>query len=141
MSKKIGIKENLYQFILLVVTNLFVGSMVGIERTVLPLLGEEQFGLASTSAALSFIISFGFSKAIVNYFAGQIADKFGRKRVLLLGWVVGLFVPILTIFAHAWWVIVFANILLGINQGLTWSMTVNMKIDSHDKKILSPSEG
>ncbi|WP_231847832.1 MFS transporter [Geobacillus kaustophilus] len=103
--------------------------MVGIERTVLPLLGEEQFGLASTSAALSFIISFGFSKAIVNYFAGQIADKFGRKRVLLLGWVVGLFVPILTIFAHAWWVIVFANILLGINQGLTWSMTVNMKID------------
>ncbi|BAD76367.1 hypothetical conserved protein [Geobacillus kaustophilus HTA426] len=117
------------QFILLVVTNLFVGSMVGIERTVLPLLGEEQFGLASTSAALSFIISFGFSKAIVNYFAGQIADKFGRKRVLLLGWVVGLFVPILTIFAHAWWVIVFANILLGINQGLTWSMTVNMKID------------
>lgn len=129
MSKKIGIKENLYQFILLVVTNLFVGSMVGIERTVLPLLGEEQFGLASTSAALSFIISFGFSKAIVNYFAGQIADKFGRKRVLLLGWVVGLFVPILTIFAHAWWVIVFANILLGINQGLTWSMTVNMKID------------
>ncbi|QIZ68055.1 MFS transporter [Geobacillus subterraneus] len=129
MSKKIGIKENLYQFILLVVTNLFVGSMVGIERTVLPLLGEEQFGLASTSTALSFIISFGFSKAIVNYFAGQIADKFGRKRVLLLGWVVGLFVPILTIFAHAWWVIVFANILLGINQGLTWSMTVNMKID------------
>jgi MFS family permease len=126
---KIGIKENLFQFLLLVVTNLFVGSMVGIERTVLPLLGEEQFGLASTSAALSFIISFGFSKAIVNYFAGQIADKFGRKRVLLLGWVVGLFVPILTIFAHAWWVIVFANILLGINQGLTWSMTVNMKID------------
>lgn len=126
---KIGIKENLFQFLLLVVTNLFVGSMVGIERTVLPLLGEEQFGLASTSAALSFIISFGFSKAIVNYFAGQIADQFGRKRVLLLGWVVGLFVPILTIFAHAWWVIVFANILLGINQGLTWSMTVNMKID------------
>ncbi|AMQ20865.1 MFS transporter [Geobacillus sp. JS12] len=129
MSKKNGIKENLYQFILLVVTNFFVGSMVGIERTVLPLLGEEQFGLASTSAALSFIVSFGFSKAIVNYFAGQIADKFGRKRVLLLGWAVGLFVPILTIFAHAWWVIVFANILLGINQGLTWSMTVNMKID------------
>ncbi|MDQ0160976.1 MFS transporter [Aeribacillus alveayuensis] len=129
VQPKIGIKENLFQFLLLVVTNLFVGSMVGIERTVLPLLGEEQFGLASTSAALSFIISFGFSKAIVNYFAGQIADQFGRKRVLLLGWVVGLFVPILTIFAHAWWVIVFANILLGINQGLTWSMTVNMKID------------
>ncbi|AST90039.1 MULTISPECIES: MFS transporter [Sutcliffiella] len=126
---KIGIRENLFQFLLLVVTNLFVGSMVGIERTVLPILGEEQFGLASTSAALSFIISFGFSKAIVNYFAGQIADRFSRKRVLLIGWIIGLFVPILIIFAHAWWVIVFANILLGINQGLTWSMTVNMKID------------
>lgn len=126
---KIGIKENLFQFILLVVTNLFVGAMVGIERTVLPLLGNEQFGLASTSAALSFIISFGFSKAIVNYFAGQIADRFGRKKVLLVGWIVGLFVPVLIIFAHAWWVIVFANVLLGINQGLAWSMTVNMKID------------
>lgn len=126
---EIGIRENRIQFILLVVTNLFVGAMVGIERTVLPILGEEQFGLASTSAALSFIISFGFSKAIVNYFAGQIADRFGRKRVLLSGWIIGLFVPILIIFAHEWWVIVVANILLGINQGLTWSMTVNMKID------------
>jgi len=129
MEIKIGIKENILQFILLVVTNLFVGSMVGIERTVLPLLGEEQFGLASASAALSFIISFGFSKAIVNYFAGQIADRLGRKKVLLLGWTFGLFVPILIIFAHAWWVIIVANILLGINQGLAWSMTVNMKID------------
>jgi len=126
---EIGIRENRLQFILLVVMNLFVGAMVGIERTVLPILGEEQFGLASTSAALSFIISFGFSKAIVNYFAGQVADKFGRKRVLLSGWIIGLFVPILIIFAHEWWVIVVANILLGINQGLTWSMTVNMKID------------
>lgn len=126
---EIGIRENRLQFILLVVINLFVGAMVGIERTVLPILGEEQFGLASTSAALSFIISFGFSKAIVNYFAGQVADKFGRKRVLLSGWIIGLFVPILIIFAHEWWVIVVANILLGINQGLTWSMTVNMKID------------
>jgi len=129
IQPKIGIKENIMQFILLVVTNLFVGSMVGIERTVLPLLGEEQFGLASASAALSFIISFGFSKAIVNYFAGQIADRLGRKKVLLIGWAVGLFVPILIIFAHAWWVIILANILLGINQGLAWSMTVNMKID------------
>ncbi|WP_074043003.1 MFS transporter [Geobacillus proteiniphilus] len=129
VERKNGIMENFLQFTLLVVINLFVGSMVGIERTILPLLGEKQFGLASTSAALSFIISFGFSKAIVNYFAGQIADRFGRKRVLLIGWAIGLFVPILTIYAHAWWVIVFANILLGINQGLTWSMTVNMKID------------
>ncbi|MBT2679361.1 MFS transporter [Bacillus sp. ISL-35] len=129
MQPKIGIRENRVQFVLLVLTNLFVGSMVGIERTVLPLLGEEQFGLASASAALSFIISFGFSKAIVNYFAGQIADRLGRKKVLLLGWSIGLFVPILIIFAHAWWMIIMANILLGINQGLAWSMTVNMKID------------
>ncbi len=130
MSKvKLGIKENYGQILLLVVANVFVGSMVGIERTVLPLLGEEQFGIASASAALSFIISFGFSKAIVNYFAGHISDRYGRKHVLIFGWMIGLFVPILIIFAHAWWVIVVANILLGINQGLTWSMTVNMKID------------
>ena len=83
---KIGIKENLLAFSLLVVINFFVGSMVGIERTVLPLLGEEQFGLVSTSAALSFIISFGFSKAIVNYFAGHIADRLGRRKALIVGW-------------------------------------------------------
>ncbi|MGB6408162.1 MAG: MFS transporter [Planococcus donghaensis] len=126
---KIGIKENLLNFILLVVTNFFVGSMVGLERTILPIIGEEDFGLVSTSAALSFIISFGFSKAIVNYFAGTIADRFGRKKVLLIGWSVGLLVPLLVIFASSWWMIVVANIFLGINQGLTWSMTVNMKID------------
>ncbi|AIY05413.1 major facilitator family transporter [Planococcus sp. PAMC 21323] len=126
---KIGIKENLLNFILLVVTNFFVGSMVGLERTILPIIGEKDFGLVSTSAALSFIISFGFSKAIVNYFAGTIADRFGRKKILLVGWSVGLLVPVLVIFASAWWMIVVANIFLGINQGLTWSMTVNMKID------------
>ncbi|EGA91056.1 major facilitator superfamily MFS_1 [Planococcus donghaensis MPA1U2] len=126
---QIGIKENLLNFILLVVTNFFVGSMVGLERTILPIIGEEDFGLVSTSAALSFIISFGFSKAIVNYFAGTIADRFGRKKVLLIGWSVGLLVPLLVIFASSWWMIVVANIFLGINQGLTWSMTVNMKID------------
>lgn len=126
---KIGIKENLGLFLLLVVLNFFVGSMVGIERTVLPILGEEKFGLASMSAALSFIVSFGFSKAIINYFAGAIADRLGRKRVLILGWIIGLFVPIFIITAHAWWMIIVANIFLGVNQGLTWSMTVNMKID------------
>lgn len=126
---KIGIKENLGLFLSLVVLNFFVGSMVGIERTVLPILGEEKFGLASMSAALSFIVSFGFSKAIINYFAGAIADRLGRKRVLILGWIIGLFVPILIISAHAWWMIIVANIFLGVNQGLTWSMTVNMKID------------
>ncbi|MBB5171907.1 MFS transporter [Texcoconibacillus texcoconensis] len=128
-SIQIGIKQNLMLFSMLVVINLFVGFMVGLERTILPIIGEEHFGLTSMSAALSFIISFGFSKAVVNYFAGHIADRIGRKQVLLLGWIIGLFVPILVIFAHAWWIIVFANVLLGINQGLTWSMTLNMKID------------
>ena len=126
---KIGIKENLMQFTFLVVMSFFVGSMVGIERTVLPLLGEEEFGLISTSAALSFIITFGFSKAIINYFAGGIADRYGRRRVLIVGWIIGLFVPVLIITAGSWWIIVLANMMLGINQGLTWSMTVNMKID------------
>lgn len=125
----IGIKENILQFSLLIVINLFVGSMVGLERTILPLIGEEQFGIASASAALSFIISFGFSKAIVNFFAGNLADRIGRKQVLLWGWFVGLFVPLIIIFAQSWWIIVFANVLLGINQGLTWSMTVNIKVD------------
>jgi MFS family permease len=126
---QVGVRENIAQFVLLVVINLFVGSMVGLERTILPIIGEERFGLASMSAALSFIISFGFSKAIVNFFAGDLADRMGRKQVLLLGWGIGLFVPILVIFAHAWWVIIVANIFLGINQALTWSMTVNMKVD------------
>lgn len=126
---KVGIKENFLQFSLLVFINLFVGSMVGLERTILPIIGSEQFGIASASAALSFIVSFGFSKAIVNIIAGQLADRIGRKQVLLVGWGIGLFVPILVIFAQSWWIIVFANILLGINQGLTWSMTVNMKVD------------
>lgn len=124
-----GVKENLSQFTLLVIINLFVGSMVGLERTILPIIGEERFGLASMSAALSFIVSFGFSKAVLNLFAGSLADRYGRKQVLLAGWIVGLFVPILVIFAHAWWVIVVANVLLGVNQALTWSMTVNMKVD------------
>ncbi|MGP4072693.1 MFS transporter [Piscibacillus sp. B03] len=126
---QIGIKQNIIQFTLLVFINLFVGFMVGLERTVLPMVGESHFGLASASAALSFIVSFGFSKAAMNFFAGGLADRFGRREVLLVGWGIGLLVPILVIVAHAWWVIVFANILLGINQGLTWSMTLNMKID------------
>ncbi|MGP4080753.1 MFS transporter [Pseudalkalibacillus sp. R45] len=125
----IGLKENILQFSLLVVLNLFVGSMVGLERTILPIIGEETFGLVSTSAALSFIVSFGFSKAIMNFFAGTISDKIGRKKVLLYGWIIGLFVPVLVIFAQAWWVIIVANILLGVNQGMAWSMTVNMKVD------------
>lgn len=127
-KRQIGIKENVVNFILLVAINFFVGSMVGLERSVLPLIGKE-FGLASASAALSFIISFGFSKAVVNYFAGALADRLGRKKVLLIGWSVGLLVPLLIIFANSWWMIIVANIFLGVNQGLAWSMTVNMKID------------
>jgi len=126
---KIGIKENVGNFMLLVLINFFVGSMVGLERTVLPVLGKTNFGLVSSSAAISFIVSFGFSKAIVNYFAGSFADRLGRKKVLLIGWSFGLFVPLIVIFASSWWMIVVANIFLGINQGLAWSMTVNMKID------------
>jgi MFS family permease len=126
---RIGLKENLALITLLVMINLFVGSMVGLERTVLPLLGERVFGLASTSAALSFIVSFGFTKALINLLAGRISDQIGRKQVLIVGWIIGLFVPIIVIFAKSWWWVVFANVLLGINQGLTWSMTVNMKVD------------
>lgn len=126
---QIGIKENLINFLLLVLISFFVGSMVGLERTVLPIIGEEEFGLVSVSATLSFIVSFGFSKAIVNYFAGEIADRFGRKKVLIIGWSFGILVPLLVIFATSWWMIILANVFLGINQGLAWSMTVNMKLD------------
>ncbi|MGB3683568.1 MAG: MFS transporter [Rubrobacteraceae bacterium] len=126
---RLGIRENLAQFSLLVLINLFVGSMVGLERTVLPLLGEKVFGLASVSATLSFIVTFGFTKALVNLFAGTLADRLGRRKVLIFGWAVGLFVPVIVIVATAWWQIVLANVLLGVNQGLAWSMTVNMKMD------------
>ena len=129
MYREKGIKSNLPSFSMLVLINLFVGSMVGLERTILPIIGEEEFGIASASATLAFIVSFGFSKAVVNLFAGALSDRIGRKKVLLFGWGIGLFVPILVIFAEAWWVIVFANVLLGLNQGLAWSMTVNMKVD------------
>lgn len=126
---EIGLRENLPQLALLVLINLFVGSMVGLERTVLPLLGEEVFGLVSASATLSFIVSFGFAKALVNLAAGALADRFGRRRILIFGWAVGIFVPVIVILATAWWQIVAANVLLGVNQGLAWSMTVNMKMD------------
>jgi MFS family permease len=126
---ELGIRENILNFSLLVVASFFVGSMVGLERTILPIIGESDFGLVSASATLSFIISFGFSKAIVNYFAGAIADRLGRKKVLLIGWGFGLLVPLLVIFATSWWMIIVANVFLGINQGLAWSMTVNMKLD------------
>jgi MFS family permease len=126
---QLGLRANWQQFTLLVIVNAFVGSMVGLERGIVPLLGQQVFGLTSTIAVLSFIVSFGFVKAASNLFAGRLSDRIGRKGVLITGWLFGLPVPILIIFAPAWGWIVFANILLGINQGLCWSTTVIMKID------------
>jgi MFS family permease len=126
---QLGLRANWQQFTLLVLVNAFVGGMVGLERSIVPLLGHQVFGLASTTAVLSFIVSFGVVKALANLFAGRLGDRIGRKRVLVAGWLVGLPVPLLIIFAPSWSWVVFANMLLGINQGLCWSTTVIMKID------------
>ncbi len=126
---QLGLRANWRQFTLLVIVNAFVGGMVGLERSIVPLLGQQVFGLASTTAVLSFIVSFGIVKALANLFAGRLSDRIGRKGVLITGWLFGLPVPFLIIFAPAWGWIVFANVLLGINQGLCWSTTVIMKID------------
>ncbi|RWM26427.1 MFS transporter [Mesorhizobium sp.] len=125
----LGLKANWKQFALLVLINAFVGGMVGIERTVVPLIGAEEFGVASTTLVTSFIVSFGVVKACANLVSGQLADTWGRKRVLILGWLFGLPVPFIIIWAPSWGWIVAANALLGINQGLAWSMTVIMKVD------------
>jgi MFS family permease len=126
---KLGLRENAGQFALLVLVNAFVGAMAGLERTVLPLLAEDAFGLASRTAILSFIASFGLAKALANLAAGHLGDRFGRKVVLVAGWLVGLPVPFLLMTAPTWGWVVFANVLLGVNQGLAWSSTVIMKID------------
>ncbi|WP_292471521.1 MFS transporter [Mesorhizobium sp.] len=125
----LGLKANWRQFSLLVLINAFVGGMVGIERTVVPLIGAEEFGVASTTLVTSFIVSFGVVKACANLVSGQLADTWGRKRVLILGWLFDLPVPLIIIWAPSWGWIVAANALLGINQGLAWSMTVIMKVD------------
>jgi MFS family permease len=125
----LGLRENWRQFTLLVLINAFVGGMVGLERTLVPLIGSETFQLASTVAVTSFIISFGVVKAVTNLVSGQLADTWGRKRTLVLGWAVGLPVPFLIMWAPSRQWIVAANVLLGVNQGLAWSMTVIMKID------------
>jgi MFS family permease len=125
----LGLKENWKQFTLLVIINAFVGGMIGLERTIIPQIAEADFGLAAKTAILSFIVVFGVTKAITNYYTGTLANKFGRKNLLIAGWLFAIPVPIILIFATNWnWVIV-ANIFLGINQGLAWSSTVVMKID------------
>ena len=126
---RLGLRENLAQFSLLVGVNALVGGMIGQERTVLPLLAEREFGLTAFTAALTFIAAFGAVKAVTNFFAGTLSDRYGRKPVLIAGWLIGLPVPLLLIWAPAWGWVIAANVLLGINQGLTWSTTVIMKID------------
>lgn len=131
MSKgiQLGLKENIYQFSLLVIVNAFVGAMIGLERTLLPQIAEKDFGMVAKAAILSFIVVFGLTKAITNYFAGRFSDKYGRKIVLVIGWLFAIPVPFLLIKAPSWNWILLANVFLGISQGLTWSTTVIMKID------------
>ena len=126
---QLGVKENLAQFSILVGVNALVGGMIGQERTVLPLLAKNEFGLTAFTASLTFIVAFGAVKAITNFFAGTLSDRHGRKPVLIAGWLIGLPIPLIIIWAPTWGWIIFANVLLGINQGLTWSTTVIMKID------------
>lgn len=126
---KLGLKENWKQFVLLVIVNAFVGGMIGLERSILPKIAESEFHIAAKTAILSFIIVFGIIKAITNYYTGTLANKFGRKNLLVLGWLVGIPVPFILMYAPNWNWIIAANILLGINQGITWSSTVVMKID------------
>jgi MFS family permease len=126
---RLGLRENLGQFGLLVAVNALVGGMVGQERTVLPLLARTEFGLSGFTAVLTFVIAFGLAKAVTNLAAGALSDRYGRKPVLVAGWLVGLPVPLMLIFAPSWGWVIAANILLGVHQGLTWSTTVIMKID------------
>jgi MFS family permease len=125
----LGLRANARQFGLLVALNALVGGMVGLERSVLPLVGKQDFGLRSSSAILAFVVAFGAAKALTNLAAGELAERVGRKRLLVIGWLFALPVPLLVGLAPSWWFIVAANLLLGINQGLAWSMTVVMKID------------
>jgi MFS family permease len=126
---RLGLRENFAQFSLLVAVNAFVGAMVGLERSTLPLVGRQEFGLGSSAAVLSFIVAFGLAKALTNLASGAAAQRAGRRRLLIAGWLVALPIPVLIGAAPAWSWVVAANVLLGINQGLTWSMTVVMKID------------
>ncbi|GAA4280347.1 MFS transporter [Gaetbulibacter aestuarii] len=131
MAKRIqlGLKQNWKQFSLLVLVNAFVGGMVGLERSIIPQFAEQEFGLASKSAILSFIVAFGVTKAVANYYTGKLANRFGRKSLLLFGWCLAIPIPFILIYAPSWNWVIAANMLLGLSQGLTWSSTVVMKID------------
>src|SRR5262245_45519432 len=135
IAVRLGLRENLAQFSLLVLVNAFVGGMVGLERTVVPLVGSEEFGIGSEVVIFSFIIAFGLVKALLNLASGLLADRFTRKTVLVAGWIAGVPVPFMLAYGPSWGWIVGANVLLGISQGLAWSMTVNMKID-----LVGPSQ-
>jgi MFS family permease len=126
---QLGLKENWKQFTLLMIVNAFVGGMIGMERTIFPQFAEQEFGISSKTAILSFIIAFGISKALANYFTGRLANLLGRRYLLLMGWIIALPIPFMLIYAPSWSWVIFANVLLGISQGLTWSSTVVMKID------------
>lgn len=126
---RLGLRENLGQFSLLVLVNAFVGAMVGLERSILPAIAEHEFHVAARAAILSFIVVFGITKALTNYFAGRLSDRYGSKHVLVAGWLVAVPVPFVLMWAPDWNWIVAGNILLGVSQGLTWSTTVIMKID------------
>lgn len=128
-SIKLGLKENWKQFTLLVIVNAFVGGMIGMERSIFPQFAELEFGVASKTAILSFITAFGITKAIANYYTGRLANKFGRRNLLLFGWLIAIPIPFILIYSPNWSFVIFANLLLGISQGLTWSSTVVMKID------------
>ena len=128
-SVQLGLKENWKQFSLLVLVNAFVGGMVGLERSILPRIAELEFHIAAKTAILSFIIVFGIVKAVTNYYTGTLANRFGRKNLLVAGWIIAIPIPFILMYAPTWSWIIAANILLGINQGLTWSSTVVMKID------------
>lgn len=129
MEIKLGLKENWKQFTLLVIVNAFVGGMIGMERTIFPQFAGAEFGVASKTAILSFITAFGITKAITNYYTGRLANKFGRRNLLLFGWLLAIPIPFILMYAPNWNWVIFANMLLGISQGLTWSSTVLMKID------------
>ncbi|MFO7825635.1 MAG: MFS transporter [Cyclobacterium sp.] len=128
-SIQLGLKENWKQFTILVIVNAFVGGMIGMERTIIPQFAEMEFGIASKTAILSFITAFGITKAIANYYTGRLANRFGRKNLLLFGWFLAMPIPFMLIYAGSWNWVIFANVLLGVSQGLTWSSTVVMKID------------